>query len=275
MASSSSSSTSSKEISKKKNLRINITDIKDQLFDEYNRNSSCHLPTCGGECKNHVNTWREKVKGQWKFDCSICFETSVGFNRVILPCNHVFHSKCLKKWFTDHDTCPYCRHEVEDAAGRANGSLFGIYLEHIKYRIGLIEMSIQPEVNEFKEVQRKQREEMAALRESRKLAKLKAQETMATPPAGLVEEPVEAPPVAEAAPKSKKRKRDDDEDSMAPSYTPSSPFYSPSSPAYVPSSPAYSPSSPAYSPASPPPAHTETSEMDQGEQEEEVIVIDP
>ena len=42
--------------------------------------------------------------------CTICLMTPV-VNDVLktLPCDHFFHSDCLKQWFTDHASCPMCR----------------------------------------------------------------------------------------------------------------------------------------------------------------------
>ena len=43
-------------------------------------------------------------------NCTICLMTPVA-NDVLktLPCEHFFHSDCLKQWFTDHASCPMCR----------------------------------------------------------------------------------------------------------------------------------------------------------------------
>ena len=32
---------------------------------------------------------------------------------IITPCNHVFHSKCLEKWFERKRECPFCRNEID------------------------------------------------------------------------------------------------------------------------------------------------------------------
>ena len=42
---------------------------------------------------------------------------SVSSNRynkeyILTPCNHVFHAKCLEKWFERKKECPYCRKEI-------------------------------------------------------------------------------------------------------------------------------------------------------------------
>jgi len=55
--------------------------------------------------------------------CSICLG-DINFNHQIflfnknigyeLSCGHIFHYKCINKWFEKHDTCPYCRDLVND-----------------------------------------------------------------------------------------------------------------------------------------------------------------
>jgi hypothetical protein len=46
--------------------------------------------------------------------CTICrmeFE-SHNIVRRITYCNHVFHSECIDRWFSDHVTCPICRNNL-------------------------------------------------------------------------------------------------------------------------------------------------------------------
>lgn len=50
-------------------------------------------------------------------ECIICmegFESRVGGKQV--PCGHVFHSTCIAKWLSDHNSCPLCRSTVFAAA---------------------------------------------------------------------------------------------------------------------------------------------------------------
>ncbi|XP_019091476.1 PREDICTED: E3 ubiquitin-protein ligase RNF167-like [Camelina sativa] len=45
--------------------------------------------------------------------CSICLEHLLGSKTggvpTRLPCSHVFHDRCLTKWFSRKNTCPMCR----------------------------------------------------------------------------------------------------------------------------------------------------------------------
>ena len=42
-------------------------------------------------------------------ECSICLDPYVKKqNIILLPCNHVFHSKCIKEWIAKNEECPTC-----------------------------------------------------------------------------------------------------------------------------------------------------------------------
>ena len=43
--------------------------------------------------------------------CPVCVcEWEVGTDRALeLPCKHLFHPLCVKKWFNRQNTCPLCR----------------------------------------------------------------------------------------------------------------------------------------------------------------------
>ena len=43
--------------------------------------------------------------------CIICREDMLTACKK-LPCNHIFHTSCLRSWFQRQQTCPTCRMEV-------------------------------------------------------------------------------------------------------------------------------------------------------------------
>ena len=48
-------------------------------------------------------------------ECSICKENFKPRIRICnLPCNHIFHSRCIKKWarLGDSPSCPVCRSSI-------------------------------------------------------------------------------------------------------------------------------------------------------------------
>ena len=48
-----------------------------------------------------------------KKNCIICLENfKVGEKVIILPCVHIFHSECIKNWFTAKDECPMCKFKL-------------------------------------------------------------------------------------------------------------------------------------------------------------------
>lgn len=43
-------------------------------------------------------------------NCPICLDSIQEHQYVIsLPCNHVFHTDCITRWFNSNSTCPLCR----------------------------------------------------------------------------------------------------------------------------------------------------------------------
>ena len=46
--------------------------------------------------------------------CSICHEDIdfIDEEVSVLNCGHLFHQRCLKRWFENKSTCPECRKSV-------------------------------------------------------------------------------------------------------------------------------------------------------------------
>ena len=42
-------------------------------------------------------------------ECAICLD-KINDNISLLKCSHIFHGKCLDKWY--NKTCPICRKEI-------------------------------------------------------------------------------------------------------------------------------------------------------------------
>ena len=60
-----------------------------------------------------------KIKDINKLDeekkkCLICLENfKIGENTIILPCIHIFHSNCIKKWMEKNNKCPICKYKID------------------------------------------------------------------------------------------------------------------------------------------------------------------
>lgn len=61
-----------------------------------------------------------------------------------MPCNHIFHTSCLRSWFQRHQTCPTCRLDIllpapttqnSNAAAEANPALEGQQPPRINQRL--------------------------------------------------------------------------------------------------------------------------------------------
>ena len=53
-------------------------------------------------CRHHVPKNEEK--------CVICLCEL--YDEYMIPCGHLFHSKCILKWMKRHNSCPICRKDI-------------------------------------------------------------------------------------------------------------------------------------------------------------------
>ena len=57
-----------------------------------------------------LNNFKNIVKiKEKKEECTICLEQTRQMQCETI-CGHRFHIKCIKKWLSNHSTCPICRH---------------------------------------------------------------------------------------------------------------------------------------------------------------------
>eukprot|EP00930_Biecheleria_cincta_P007962 TRINITY_DN109297_c0_g1_i1.p1 TRINITY_DN109297_c0_g1~~TRINITY_DN109297_c0_g1_i1.p1 ORF type:complete len:130 (-),score=21.03 TRINITY_DN109297_c0_g1_i1:135-524(-) len=49
----------------------------------------------------------------FRSQCTVCLEDFVvGHSQTVLPCSHVFHPDCVRRWLCQKNECPTCRHTV-------------------------------------------------------------------------------------------------------------------------------------------------------------------
>ncbi len=68
------------------------------------------------ECIRMMPSKRFKKEPQDEcIECTICFDTFEKNERYReLPCKHIFHKRCVDKWFEKSVHCPMCRQDVRD-----------------------------------------------------------------------------------------------------------------------------------------------------------------
>jgi hypothetical protein len=53
-------------------------------------------------------------------ECTICFDKFVKNERYReLPCKHMFHKRCVDRWFDKSVNCPMCRQDIRDMLARS------------------------------------------------------------------------------------------------------------------------------------------------------------
>lgn len=60
----------------------------------------------------------KKLQEEGHEECIFCYEEYAVKDKIIkLHCNHVYHKKCLKKWFQESIKCPLCNLPVQTSGG--------------------------------------------------------------------------------------------------------------------------------------------------------------
>jgi hypothetical protein len=74
---------------------------------------NCSSVTLGGKKCKHKAVEDGKCRAHASTTCTVCLEATKR-NDKKLKCRHVFHSKCITKWFETSIECPTCRMEQDD-----------------------------------------------------------------------------------------------------------------------------------------------------------------
>ena len=70
---------------------------------------------------NHLNPEIVKKGDIFSDQCSICLDDyKEGETIVKLKCSHIYHKSCLEKWLLKHNSCPYCKTEINPSDYKKN-----------------------------------------------------------------------------------------------------------------------------------------------------------
>ncbi|KAI3465748.1 hypothetical protein Pfo_022411 [Paulownia fortunei] len=82
------------------------------IQQSFQESESCMIPTADSS----IQSLKTKVMDSGNIEtCSICLEDfshDDGCEALCMPCSHIFHSNCIKKWLTTSHYCPLCRFEM-------------------------------------------------------------------------------------------------------------------------------------------------------------------
>ena len=89
-------------------------------FHRHSHNNLNHHRRCKSKGINNFSLLEESkiedeklIKNENIKKCSICLDNyKIGDKILYLPCFHLYHSKCIKKWLKCSKKCPLCKEEV-------------------------------------------------------------------------------------------------------------------------------------------------------------------
>jgi hypothetical protein len=85
--------------------------LLNQLFNAHR--SQGPPPTSEAFLKSIPKAKIEQSHVDKKEECSICKdEFTLDQEVASLPCGHLYHEDCVVPWLKEHNTCPYCRHQL-------------------------------------------------------------------------------------------------------------------------------------------------------------------
>lgn len=100
---------------------LRIIFISSINFGEGNINHAASNESLKNLKRFKMNKEHAKIKkgGELEFpSCSICLlEEKEEEECILVPCGHIFHNKCVSKWFEINCKCPLCRYDLEKNSG--------------------------------------------------------------------------------------------------------------------------------------------------------------
>jgi len=89
---------------------IEMEDVSEEISEESPSSPSKVFKTCK-DINDSIGKYEKIKKEDLDKECSICMDPfcEKEFKRVLPPCGHLFHKKCIDKWLKKNPSCPICR----------------------------------------------------------------------------------------------------------------------------------------------------------------------
>ncbi len=99
------------------------------LNNNLNQNSNSNQNELKKQLFKELDEFQYKNKDKFndaitEDECPICLSKYRITDKIKeLPCRHIFHKKCLKKWFERSDNCPLCKFDIKDEINKRKTEL--------------------------------------------------------------------------------------------------------------------------------------------------------
>jgi E3 ubiquitin-protein ligase RNF13 len=113
-------------------------DLTESMFRALLQQVNQSIPTLGREATKTFPVRLYKDDEQHD-SCAICMEKFIVGKKVkVLPCQHIFHPRCINEWLSNHSTvCPLCKKDFTGVVGErgidddVSSSCSSVELSHI------------------------------------------------------------------------------------------------------------------------------------------------
>ena len=83
-------------------------------YDEEDHNR-IHEVFTSCTCSNELDDAKFSFSRLDESSCRICLSSRMS-TKLILPCEHMFHVRCIRGWFKEQNSCPLCKQPVDPCA---------------------------------------------------------------------------------------------------------------------------------------------------------------
>ena len=97
------------------NVRVDVPPSFDESSgggDDDDDDVLCFVPATASSIEK-LEIVKVELEGSANQPCAVCFDKLlVGCEATRLPCSHVYHCGCIRRWLGESKFCPLCRFEV-------------------------------------------------------------------------------------------------------------------------------------------------------------------